>query len=176
MSDKHRLAQPAFCVRPTAVGAEDLAALPDKIRTKADAVIAEMSAKGCEAGGYRLTGDSVDAICCRRLGDHWRLITAFAAPNEVAILLVRKHIRDAGRRGPSDRTSANLDDVFTALYAGLDLEFEEFGDPDHSKSCCDENGVAPVAPAVVDAIAGVERVLRRGRRAARRSSRRTRRS
>jgi hypothetical protein len=48
--------------------------------------------RGCKAADYHLEGDEVERFCVVNLGRDWRMIVAFPEGDEVAVILVGRHI------------------------------------------------------------------------------------
>lgn len=53
--------------------------------------VQELRARGCKAGGYRLTGYDSPWICCVHLYAQWRLLARFGDEQSIHILAVGEH-------------------------------------------------------------------------------------
>jgi plasmid maintenance system killer protein len=137
-----------FDVWFTPVGREDYSHLRADLRRQVDAVAAALASSGCAAADYRLAGTDSDVgrICVVHLSRDWRLILGFPADNEVAVLLIGRHLR--GARSIYDR-----------LYRLLGVNEP----PDErSKPPCCEDGVSPVDRDLVQRVVDNAKRLRRG--------------
>lgn len=108
--------------------------------------IGELEDRGCEAAGYRLSGDLVEHICCRHLYGQDRMLIAWPAKDYAIVILVAPHDRSGG-------------DVYGQLLDALELTVtaEEREKP----PCCDEKGRPPTDSDVATQIAdAVERRVR----------------
>ena len=113
-------------------------------------VIGELELRGCEAAGYRLSGEHLQHLCCRHLYGSDRMLTAWPARAQVVVVLIGPH-------------SGKAEDVHDKLLSALGVEFS--ADERAKPSCCDEEGAPPVDKDVADAISGaVAASARRPRR------------
>lgn len=113
--------------------------------------------RGCDAADYQLEGEEVERFCVVDLGRDWRMIVAFPDPDEVAVVLVGRHIE----RRPAI-------DIYRQLYASLGIELPTVGQRKGHPPCC-PTGEAPVDRNLVDQFIARERELRRATRRRRRS-------
>ena len=138
-------------VRQTPTADAQVAGLRGPAKKTYEAFLTQLSAQGCAALGYRLTGpEPLPRLCVKHLRGADRAVVAFV-DDEAWVLLVGPH---------SDKDPRV--DVYTALYTLVGVEPE-----DQAKrtkpSCCDGDGDAPeVDPAEVDAL--VSRAKSLGRR------------
>ena len=84
--------------------------------------IGELEDRGCEAAGYRLSGDVVDHVCCRHLYGEDRMLIAWPARDQAIVVLVERH----------DRSTA---DVYLQLLAALTIT--ALGEERERPPCCD---------------------------------------
>lgn len=125
-------------------------ALRGRRRQAAIRVLGELQDQGCEAGGYRLAGEQLEHVCCRRLYGSDRLLTVWPEPEQVVVIIVGPHTNDAG-------------DVYDQLLDALGIDTPE--DEREKPPCCDEEGTPPVDVEAAEAIAtAVETRARRARR------------
>jgi len=121
-------------------------------RVAALRVLGELQDRGCEAGGYRLTGEHLEHVCCRHLYGSDRLLTVWPEPERVVVILVGPH---------SNATGDVYDQVLDAL--GLETPDDEREKP----ACCDEEGSPPTdveaAETIADAVESRARQARRRR-------------
>ena len=141
-------------VRQTPTATTQVAGLRGRAKKAYEAFLDEVSAQGCAAMAYRLTGPQpLEQLCVKHLRGPDRVVVAFVG-DEAWVLLVGPHRHDDPRI-----------DVYTALYELAGVEPE-----DQTKrtkpSCCDSAGQPPeVSSAEVDALVGRARSLgRRSRR------------
>ena len=105
---------------------------------------------GCDAAGYRLSGDALDKLCVIHLWGRWRLVLAFPEPGVAAVVDIGEHIDHDRRR-----------DVYARLYEALDVDPP--AEPRDKPPCCDESG-PPVSEAQLDVAERGYRTLTRRRR------------
>ena len=144
-----RKARPlAFEVWFTPVGRDDYNDLRADLGAEVDAAVAELERRGCAAAGYRLAGADSDVgrICVVHLSRDWRLVLGFPAEDEVAVLLVGRHLRGARS-------------VYERLYRLLGVEAPT---EERSKPPCCSDGAPPVAQALISRIVENAKRLRRG--------------
>lgn len=138
----------AFDVWFTPGGREDYNELRADLRREVDSAVAALEAAGCAAAQYRLAGADSDVgrVCVIHLSRDWRLILGFPAADEVAVLLIGRHLRDARN-------------VYARLYRLLrvDAPTEERKKP----PCCTDDQ-PPVDAALVRRIVRNAKRLRRG--------------
>lgn len=146
-----------FEVWTTPVADQQLRGLRGETRKRAKQAMDQLERRGCEAANYRLKGDEVERFCVVDLGRDWRMIVAFPEPDEVAIILLGRHIE----RRPSI-------DVYFQLYASLGIELPTAGQRRGHPPCC-PTGEAPVDRNLVDQFIARRQQLRRGTRRRRRS-------
>jgi hypothetical protein len=100
------------------------------------AAVAALERVGCDAAGYRLSGEAVDRLCVVHLWGDWRLLIAFPEPQVAVIIDVGEHLaHDPGRA------------VYQRLYEAVGM-----APPDAVRDkppCCDKAG-PPVDAAEVD--------------------------
>jgi hypothetical protein len=139
---------PAFDVWFTPVGREDYSNVRADIRRDVDSAVATLERRGCAAADYRLAGADSDMgrVCVNHLSRDWRLILGFPADDEVAVLLIGRHLRGARS-------------VYARLYRllGVDAPSEERKKP----PCCTDDQ-PPVDAALVQRIVTNAKRLRRG--------------
>jgi len=83
-----------------------LASLRGPAKKRAEAWLDDLAARGCQAMGYRLTGDPpLNSLCCVHLRAADRAIVTFT-PGTAWVLLI----------GPHDRQDRDVD-VYTQLYS-----------------------------------------------------------
>lgn len=136
-------------VWPTPIASEDIDELHGDVRTAAKQKRVELERRGCAAADYRLSGADVQRICIVRLPRKHRMVVAFPAEEEVAILLV----------GPHDETNPEVN-VYTRLYESLDIEIPT--DQRRKPPCC-ADGQPPVDADLVDNFIEGSKKLRRGK-------------
>jgi hypothetical protein len=91
---------------------------------------------GCDAAGYRLSGEGVDRLCVVHLWGEWRLLLAFPEPEVAVIIDVGEHLAQNPSR-----------DIYQRLYQAIAMD-----PPDAVRDkppCCDETG-PPADTADVD--------------------------
>ncbi len=147
---------PKFVVWPTPVGDRMLRELQGAVRANAKKAMDDLERRGCRAADWRLEGDAVENFCVIDLGRDWRMIIAFPEPDEVAVLLVGRHL---------DRRPAI--DIYRRLYDNLGIELPTTIDRKGHPPCC-ETGRASVDRQLVDSFIERERELRREERGRRR--------
>lgn len=131
-------------VRLTETANGQLRALRGDRRKAALRVLNEVEHRGCRAAGYRLTGDTLDHICCRHLYGSDRVLTMWEDEDHAVVVLIGRH----------DRTTT---DVYGTLIDALGMEFPESG---RSKpSCCGDDGLPPVDEQLVEAVTEAVREL-----------------
>jgi hypothetical protein len=139
---------PAFEVWSTPVGHADYNNLRADIRREVDVAIKALERRGCTAADYRLAGSESDLgrICVIQLSRDWRLILGFPAADEVAVLLIGRHLRAARS-------------VYERLYRllGVDAPTEE-----RKKPACCTDGEPPTSPQLLERIVENAKALRRG--------------
>jgi hypothetical protein len=111
----------------------------------------ELERQGCEAADYRLEGDEVEHFCVLDLGRDWRMIVAFPGPDEVAIVLVGRHIEKRPQV-----------DVYRRLYESLGIKLPTITHRRGHPPCCPE-GEPPVDRESVDSLIARQREFRRRR-------------
>src|SRR4051812_38096423 len=99
---------PNFNVWATAIADGQLRDLRGETRANAKDAMDRLERLGCEAADYRLEGDEVERFCVVDLRRDWRMIIAFPEADEVAVILVGRHIE---RRAAID--------VYRRLYENL---------------------------------------------------------
>jgi hypothetical protein len=139
-------------VWPTPVADQQLRDLRGETRRNAKEAMDRLERHGCEAADYRLEGDEIERFCVVDLGRDWRMIVAFPERDEVAVILIGRHI---------ERRSAI--DVYLRLYESLGIELPTISQRKGHPPCC-PTGEAPVDRALVDRFIARERELRRRRR------------
>lgn len=105
----------------------------------------DLAERGCEAGGYRLTGTEVNHLCCthlKRVTGNWRVIFGFAAKDEIAILRIGQHEERKGRN------------VYDEIYGALGLPAPP-GGPRTKPPCCDPEGEGAVDLGFFDHVRGL---------------------
>jgi hypothetical protein len=114
---------------------------------------ADLARRGCRAASYRLTGSTVERICCIHLAGagQWRVLVGFPSPREVAVLMVGRH---------NERSTLN---VYRRLYRDLGIADPPGGNRD-KPPCCDEDGAAPQHELIAEDIEAAAQAFRRRRR------------
>lgn len=92
--------------------------------------------EGCRAAGYALSGDPPWPHICSKHIDGWRVLVAFPADNEVAVLKIERH-------DDSTDPYRNL-----AIDLGIAVSTAERTKP----PCCDYDGSAPVDASILDSL------------------------
>lgn len=138
-------------VRQTPTADAQVTGLRGPAKKAYEAFLTQLSAQGCAAMGYRLTGpEPLPRLCVQHLRGADRVVVAFA-DDQAWVLLVGPH-RDNDPRA----------DVYAALYELVGVEPENQAKRT-KPSCCDGDGDAPeVELADVDAL--VSRAKSLGRR------------
>lgn len=126
-----------FDVWPTPVASEDLAKLRGDVDGSALAAIQRLKHQGCKAARNRLSGAAVERVCAVVLPRNWRMLIAFPAVDEIAILLV----------GPHDETNPDTN-IYSRLFRTLGIDVPD--DERRKPPCCDEDDRPPVSPDLVD--------------------------
>jgi len=140
----------SFDVWWTPTAAASARTLDKPIADAVDRAQAELEQAGCAAADYRLTGEVLERICVIKLPYDYRMLIAFPSEQEVAVLLVGRHVR-----------SPTLD-IYTRLYQALGLEAPT---SERTKPpCCEEQDEPPVDDALVDRFRDGVKRLRRERR------------
>lgn len=107
-------------------------------------------ARGCDAAGYRLAGETLDRLCARHLYGSDRMITAWLASDHAVVVAI----------GPHDQSAL---DIYELLLDALGIDLP---DAERSKPpCCDDEGNPPTdhdtAESIGDAIDNLARRRRR---------------
>jgi hypothetical protein len=144
---------PNFEVWTTPVAERQLRDLRGETRRNAKRAMDRLERRGCEAADYHLEGDEVERFCVIDLGRDWRLIVAFPEEDEVAVILVGRHI---------DQKRPQVD-VYRRLYESLGIELPTIAQRKGHPPCC-PTGEPPVDRDLVDRFIARERELRRRRR------------
>ena len=145
-----------FEVWPTAVADGQLRDLRGDTRTNAKKAMDRLERHGCKAADYHLEGDEVERFCVIDLGRDWRMIVAFPEEDEVAVILVGRHIE----RRPAI-------DIYRRLYENLGIDLPTISEREGHPPCC-ATGEPPVDRDLVDRFIARESELRRAARGARR--------
>ena len=140
----------SFDVWTTAVANRQLQALRNVTRANAKRAMDDLERRGCEAAHYRLEGEEVDRFCVLPLGGNWRMIVAFPASTEVAIVLVGQHLENSSQL-----------DVYQRLYRNLGIELPTVKQRKNHPPCCPARERAPVDPDLVNNFIAREKDLRR---------------
>lgn len=141
-----RAARPArFKLSRVGSAIDDAKHVPPRLRPKITAAIERLAREGCRAADCALSGDPPWPYLCAVHVDGWRILIAFPAENEVAIL----------KLAPHDRRS----DPYSELAAELGLAVVE--GPRTKPPCCDPSGEPPVDPGLVATLQGAFDVLTR---------------
>jgi len=112
--------------------------------------VGDLEDRGCEAAGYRLSGDVVDHICCRHLYGPDRMLVAWPAEDRAIVVLVARH-------------DGAANDIYRQLLGALDVAVPE--DERAKPPCCDETGQPPAdSDLALDIAEAVERTRRARRR------------
>jgi hypothetical protein len=146
---ERRSSRPSFDVWRTPIGEEDYRTLRADVQQVVDSKEDALARDGCAAADYRLSGESADRFCSLHLMRDWRMIVGFPAPQEVAVLLVGRHIHGSQR------------DVYERFYRGLGISIPSVRRK--KPPCCEETGIAPVDTEAVQRIAAGTKALARGR-------------
>lgn len=107
---------------------------------------------GCDAAGYRLSGEGLDRLCSVHLWGHWRMLIAFPEPAVAVVLDIGEHLAHDPAR-----------DIYQRLYEAVGMET-----PDAVRdkpACCDEAG-PPADSAEVERLRDAFKELTRRRRGA----------
>jgi hypothetical protein len=118
----------------------------------------DLERRGCEAADYRLEGDEVERFCVLDLGRDWRMVVAFPATNEVAVILIARHI---DRRPEID--------VYRRLYDAVGIDLPTIEERKGHPPCC-PGGDPPIDRDLVDLFIAREKELQRTHRGTRRRS------
>jgi hypothetical protein len=132
-------------VYETPVANTQAAALRGQNRAAYDAFLDDLAARGCDALGYRVTGDTLGRLCVRHLRGAWRGIVAFAEGDVAWVALVGQH---------TDDPETNVYDLLYAMLATRPEPHEKRTKP----PCCDDDQRPPL---VGDDI--IDRLTRRTR-------------
>lgn len=133
----------------TASADRQLRALRGERRTAALRVLGELEHHGCHAAGYRLSGETLDHICCRHLYGNDRMLIMWPSDDQALVVSLARH-----QRGPAD--------VYDMLLEALGLEIDD--DERTKPPCCDaDDGLPPVDEAFADVVADALREVSRGR-------------
>jgi hypothetical protein len=126
-----------------------LGELQGEVRANAKKAMDALERRGCKAADWRLEGDEVEQFCVIDLGRDWRMIIAFPEPDEVAVVLVGRHL---------DRRPGV--DVYRRLYDNLGIELPTAVERKGHPPCC-ETGTPSIDRDLVDRFIERERELRR---------------
>lgn len=141
--------RPKFTVTRVAGAAGDAKTVPTKLRPALVGIVERLDREGCRAADYALSGDPPWPHLCALHFDGWRMIVAFPAPDEVAILKIAPH----------DRANDPYREIADEL--GVPVSTDERTKP----PCCDPHGEPPVDPAVVEQLdAAFSKLTRRQQR------------
>lgn len=119
----------------TARASQQVATLDGRHRKTYRSFLDELTASGCRALAYRLTGALLDHLCVKHLRGNLRVVVGFSDVRRAWILLV----------GPHDMSDPGID-VYRALYAIAGHEPE----PEARRTkppCCLPDGTAPSSSA-----------------------------
>jgi hypothetical protein len=120
-------------VRASPLAQQQIDRLKRRDRKRFDQFVEALTARGCAALAYRLTGDMpLRLFCVAHLTGQLRVVVGFSSSEEAWVVLVGPHDNDPGL------------DVYTALYSLAGV-----APPDDVKrtkpSCCDvEDGEPPL--------------------------------
>lgn len=105
---------------------------------------------GCDAAGYRLSGEGVDRLCVVHLWGAWRLLLAFPEADIAVIIDVGEHLAHDPDR-----------DIYQRLYQAVAMN-----PPDAARDkppCCDDAG-PPADEAEVDRLRDAFQAMIKSRR------------
>lgn len=124
-------------ITPLAKG--QAAGLRGPARAAYEAFARDLAQHGCQALGYRLTGQLVEQLCVRHLRGADRVVVAFPEPGLATIVLVGRHTTDDSN-------------VYDLLYRVLGIDVVPV-DKRTKPACCNKDGEAPsVDQQLVDAL------------------------
>ncbi|HEV2068469.1 MAG TPA: hypothetical protein VGR26_01600 [Acidimicrobiales bacterium] len=78
-------------------------------RKAAGVALGELRDRGCDAAGYRLSGEVIEHVCCRHLYGTDRVLTVWPADDHAVVIAIGRH----------DESAA---DVYSTLLDALELE------------------------------------------------------
>ena len=142
-----------YLVQATPQARQQIDRLRGDVAKRFRQVAKEIAQRGCQAFGYRLTGQVAEHLCDRHLVGRWRLIAAFAPEDVVWVLVVGEHL-DA-------RPEV---DVYRALYGLIGVEPEATQERTKPPCCDYGTGLPPeVDQDLVDDLVTRSRALTRRR-------------
>lgn len=125
---------PKFTLSRVGGALEDAKQVPVLLRAKLTAILERLAREGCRAADYALSGPPPWPHLCAVHFNGWRIVVAFPAEDEVAIVKIARH--DAS----GDPYREIADDL------GLPVSTE----PRTKPPCCDPDGEPPVDPQLVE--------------------------
>ena len=125
---------PRFRLSSVGSALEDAKHVPVILRAQLTSAIQRLAREGCRAADYALSGPPPWPHLCAVHFDGWRLVVAFPAEDEVAIVKIARH--DPG----SDPYREIADDL------GISVSTE----PRTKPPCCEPDGEPPVDAKVVE--------------------------
>jgi len=146
-----RTTPPRFKLSRVGSAIEDAEHVPVVLRAKLTAILQRLARQGCRAADYALSGTPPWPHICAAHFDGWRVVLAFPADDEVAILKIAPHDSSA--------------DPYRELAEDLGIAVST--EPRRKPACCDPDGEPPVDPDLVasvrDAFAAFSRRERHAR-------------
>lgn len=141
--------KPKFTVTRGAGAVGDLKTVPTNLRPALTQIVERLGREGCRAAGYALSGEPPWPHLCAVHFDGWRVIVAFPAADEVAIVKVAPH----------DQANDPYREIADELRVPVSTD-ERTKPP-----CCDPQGEPPVDAAVVEQLdAAFSKLTRRQQR------------
>lgn len=124
---------PRFRLSRTRSAVSEFKGVPPVLRPSVQKRLLRLQSEGCRAADYALSGPEPWPRLCSIHVDGWRIVVAFPAADEVAVVKVAPH----------DSSS----DPYRGIAAALGIEVS--GAPRTKPKCCPD-GTPPVDPGLVD--------------------------
>lgn len=128
-----------------------IAGLRGAVKDSLKNTLLALERSGCEAAGYRLSGEAVHRLCVTHLYGSWRLLLAFPEPEVVVVIDVGEHLADEPGR-----------DVYSRLYEIMGTT--PTAEPRTKPPCCDDDRIPPVSAELAEDLADAYQDLIRERK------------
>jgi hypothetical protein len=140
---------PKFTLTRVGSALDDAKQVPVVLRAKLTAILERLAREGCRAADYALSGPPPWPHLCAVHFDGWRVVVAFPAEDEVAIMKIAPH-------DPSSDPYREIAD---------ELQIPVSAEPRTRPPCCHPDGEPPVDPDIVTTVqASFDALTQRERR------------
>ncbi len=136
MPQKRKTKPPKFTLTRVGSAVGDAKRVPVVLRAKLTAIVERLAREGCRAADYALSGPPPWPHLCAVHFDGWRVVVAFPAQDEVAIMKIAPH----------DPASDPYREIADEL--GIPVSTE----PRTKPPCCDPDGEPPVDADLVTSV------------------------